>query len=219
MSRGWRIVLIAAIVALAGCAHAPPKADYSQFRTESPRSILVVPVTNKSVDVNAPDYFLSTIAQPLAERGYYVFPLNMVKSVMADDGLSDANLVHSADPRRLGELFGADAVMYISIDRWDARYAVVTTNVTVELSYSLKSTHTGQQLWSNHQQIVYEPGHANGGGLAGLLADAVTAAVAKAAPNYMPLARQANSQAVNLKGTGLPAGPYNDLFGKDGSDY
>jgi hypothetical protein len=219
MRASWKVLLIGALVALTGCVNAPKKADYSQFRTESPRSILVVPVINKSVDVNAPDYFLSTIAQPLAERGYYVFPLNMVKAVMADDGLSDANLVHSGDPRRLGELFGADAVMYISIERWDAKYVVLATTVTVELTYIIKSTHTGQQIWSSHQQIVYNPQSQSGGGLAGLLANAITAAIAKAAPNYMPLARQANAQAINLKGTGLPAGPYDGLFGKDNSDY
>jgi hypothetical protein len=78
MIASWKVLLIGAIAALTGCVNAPKKADYTQFRTESPRSILVVPVINKSVDVNAPDYFLSTIAQPLAERGYYVFPLNMV---------------------------------------------------------------------------------------------------------------------------------------------
>jgi hypothetical protein len=219
MIASWKVLLIGAIAALTGCVNAPKKADYTQFRTENPRSILVVPVINKSVDVNAPDYFLSTIAQPLAERGYYVFPLNMVKSVMADDGLSDANLVHSGDPRRLGELFGADAVMYISIERWDAKYVVLATTVTVELTYIIKSTHTGEQIWSNHQQIVYNPQSQSGGGLAGLIANAITAAIAKAAPNYMPLARQANAQAIDLKGTGLPAGPYDGLFGKDKSDY
>jgi hypothetical protein len=67
----------------------------------------------------------------------------MVKSVMADDGLSDANLVHSSDPRRLGELFGADAVMYIAIERWDAKYVLLATTVTVELNYTIKSAHTG----------------------------------------------------------------------------
>ncbi|MGH9709403.1 MAG: DUF799 domain-containing protein [Candidatus Acidiferrales bacterium] len=213
------ILLIGAVITLTGCVNAPKRVDYSQFRTESPRSILIVPVINKSVDVDAPDYFLTTIARPLAERGYYVFPVNMVKSVMADDGLSDANLVHSGDPRRLGELFGADSVMYISIERWDAKYVVLATTVTVELTYTIKSTHTGQTLWSNHQQIVYEPQGQSGGGLAGLLANAIVAAIAKAAPNYMPLARQANAQAINLKGTGLPAGPYDGLFGKDASDY
>jgi hypothetical protein len=218
MSPVSKLFLLGSVLMLTACVGAPKRYDYAQFRTEAPRSILVVPVINKSVDVNAPDYFLATIATPLAERGYYVFPVNMVKSVLSDDGLSDANLVHSGDPQRLGELFGADAVMYISIERWDARYAVLSTAVTVELTYSIKSAHTGQELWSNHQHVVYQP-QANGGGLAGLLANAIVAAIAKAAPNYMPLAHQANNGAINLKGTGLPAGPYDGLFGKDASDY
>ena len=218
MNQIAKIFLFVSVLLLAACASAPKRYDYAHFRTEAPHSILVVPVTNKSVDVNAPDCFLATIATPLAERGYYVFPVNMVKSVLSDDGLSDANLVHAGDPHRLGELFGADAIMYISIERWDARYAVLSTAVTVELTYTLKSAHTGQELWSNHQHVVYQP-QANGGGIAGLLANAIVAAMAKAAPNYMPLAHQANNGAINVKGTGLPAGPYDGLFGKDTSDY
>jgi hypothetical protein len=218
MSIKSKIALLSLVVLFAGCASRPPRYDYSQFRTEAPRSILVVPVINKSVDVNAPDYFLATIATPLAERGYYVFPINMVKSVLADDGLSDANLVHSGDPRRLGELFGADAVMYISIERWDARYVVLATTVTVELNYTLRSAHTGEVLWKNHQIVVYQPQQSSGG-IAGLVANAIAAAITKAAPNYMPLARQANSGAVNVKGTGLPAGPYDGMFGKDSAEF
>ena len=213
------LLLIATLMSLGGCVTAPPKANFTQFRTENPRSILVVPAINKSVDVNAPDYFLATISVPLAERGYYVFPVNMVRSVMADDGLNDANLVHSGDPKRLGELFGADAIMYISIERWDAKYAVLSTTVTVELNYTLKSSHTGATLWHNHETKVYQPQAASGGGLAGLIADAVEAAVTKAAPNYIPLAQQANAHAVDTKGTGLPAGPHDALYLKDTQDF
>jgi hypothetical protein len=218
MSTFTKLAMIFGLSILAGCVATPSRYNYANFRTESPRSILVVPVTNKSVDVNAPDYFLATIATPLAERGYYVFPINMVKSVLSDDGLSDANLVHAGDPRRLGEVFGTDAIMYISIERWDAKYVVLSTSVTVELTYSLKSAHTGQELWSNHQRMVYQP-QANGGGIGGLIANAIVAAMAKAAPNYMPLAHQANNGAINVKGTGLPAGPYDGRYRKDGADF
>lgn len=213
-------ITLTSVLGLAGCAATPHRSDYTEFRTENPRSILVVPPINKSVDVNAPDYFLATIATPLAERGYYVFPVNMVRSVLADDGLSDANLVHSGDPRRLGELFGADAVLYISIEHWDAKYVILSTTVTVELNYSLKSTHTGHELWKDHRVVAYSPQSSNSGNpLADLIADVVAAAVTKAAPNYMPLARQANAQAVALKGTGLPAGPYDSLYLKDTGDF
>ena len=103
MNATLKLALLSLAALFAGCVSAPPRYNYTQFRTEGPRSILVVPVINKSIDVNAPDYFLATIATPLAERGYYVFPINMVKSVLADDGLSDANLVHAGDPHRLGQ--------------------------------------------------------------------------------------------------------------------
>ncbi len=96
---------------------------------------------------------------------------------------------------------------------------MISTTVTVELTYVLKSTHTGVTLWKNHQTFAYTPQGSSSGGLAGLIADAVEAAVTKAAPNYMPLAIQANNQAINTKGTGLPAGPYHTQYGKDGSDF
>jgi len=215
-----RLLGIALLLVLGGCVTAPPKANFTQFRTENPHSILVVPAINKSVDVNAPDYFLATISEPLAERGYYVFPVNMVRSVLADDGLNDANLVHSGDPKRLGELFGADAIMYISIEKWEAKYVVLSTTVTVELNYTLKSSHTGAELWHNHQVVQYQPQAANsGGGIAALIADAISAAMTKAAPNYVPLAQQANAQAINTKGTGLPAGPHDALYLKDSQDF
>jgi hypothetical protein len=215
-----RLSLMAALLlTMFGCASAPPKHDFGKFRAEDPHSILIVPVTNKSVDVNAPDYFLATISRPLAERGYYVFPVNMVRSVLSDDGLSDANMVHAGDPRRLGELFGADAVMYISIERWEAKYVVLSTTVTVALNYSLKSAKTGQELWNSHQTVVYQPQQSNAGGLAGLVANAVAAAITKAAPNYMPLARQSNVGAIYTRGTGLPAGPHDGLYLKDAAEF
>lgn len=216
-ARIWLLAMLA--VMSAGCVSAPPRHDFAKFRAENPQSILIVPVTNKSVDVNAPDYFLATISRPLAERGYYVFPVNMVRSVLSDDGLSDADMVHAGDPRRLGELFGADAIMYISIERWDAKYMVLSTAVTVELNYRLKSAHTGEELWSNHQTVVYQPQQNGGGGIAGLLANAIAAAITKAAPNYMPLARQANHGALYVKGLGLPAGPHDSQYLKDRTDF
>jgi len=199
---------------LSGCATSrkPSGYDYSAFRAANPRSILIVPVVNNSLDVDASDYFLSAISQPIAERGYYVFPVNMVKRVMENDGLADANMVHHADPTQLAKLFGADSVLYISIERWDAQYAVLSTTVTVEFKYVLKDGHTGQILWQSAQRIVYQPsGFGSGNIIADLVISAVQAAVTKGHPNYMPLARKANAQTIIKTHYGLPAGPYRKL--------
>jgi hypothetical protein len=202
MSR--RVALLAAVAAVAtGCATARQK-DYAKFVAAQPRSILVVPVMNKSVSLTASDYFLSTIPIPLAERGYYVFPVNLVKRLLEDEGLADPGLVHGADPTRLASMFGADAVLYITIERWEAKYILIQTNVTVAFSYVLKDGKTGDTLWEDAQTMVYTSG--DGGG--GLLGAIVSAAVTRAAPDYMPLARQANANAMRYPGPGFPAGPY-----------
>ena len=218
MSRRCVPILSAAILAAvlaAGCATAPKK-DYTAFRSENPRSILAVPVVNKSVEVTAADLFLSTLTVPLAERGYYVFPVDVVKHLLEDDGLSDSNLVHSADTRKLCNLFGADSVLYVSIERWDAKYMVVSTQVTVSFDYTLKGCKTGDAVWNNKQTMVYSPQTQNTGHpLGNLIAMAVNAAVTKAAPNYMPLARQANGMVFAYPGPGIPAGPYRPEYLKD----
>jgi hypothetical protein len=206
-----RKVFSAALIALAvsGCASVKPK-DYSVFRTEDPRSILVVPVLNNSTSVTAPDYFLSTISRPFAERGYYVFPANMVKGVLEQNGLADAALVHNADPKRLDTLFGCSAVLLITIDRWESQYVVLATTTTVQFDYILKSCKTRTTLWEDKRTMQYSPQANSGSGnpLADLIAQAIIAAIEKAEPNYMPLTQQANFLAAATAGQGLPAGPY-----------
>jgi hypothetical protein len=215
MIRKIKMAVVGTAVLIIGCATTPHK-DYSKFREADPKSILIVPAVNRSVDVDAPDYFLSTIVLPVAERGYYVFPVNLVKRLLEDDGLSDANLVHDADPTRLGEIFGADAILYVTIERWDARYVVLSTTVTVEFDYILKSGVTGEELWRTPYAMVYQPGGSSSGNpLADLIADAVVAAITKAKPNYIPLTQQANRAAVSLPHIGLPAGPYKEQYRND----
>ncbi|SAK89720.1 lipoprotein [Caballeronia arationis] len=221
MARLMKLAFAAAsVTGIVACAPVPVHADYSAFRHSDPHSILVVPVVNRSVDVDAPDYFLSTISKPLAERGYYVFPVNLTKRVMEDDGLGDADLVHANDPTVLGKMFGADSIMYITINRWDAQYAVLATSVTVDLSYALKSGTTGETLWTHKQTMVYSPQASTAGNpLAALIAAAITAAIAKAKPNYVPLAQQANAISVYKAGQGLPAGPYDGQYKSDGATF
>jgi hypothetical protein len=218
MSSGHRRIagLCAALALGAGCATAPQQKDYSKFVSARPKSILVVPVVNQTVDVTAADYFLSTIPIPLAERGYYVFPVNLVKRVLEDDGLADAALVHSADPAKLAGLFGADAILYVTVERWDAQYVVLSTKVTVELTYTLKDGRTGELLWTDRERTVYtSDSGAGNNGLASLLVAVVSAAATKAAPDYLPLARAANAKAMTYPGPGFPAGPYRPEHGKD----
>lgn len=200
---------VMAAAALAACATPPTPKDYTAFRREDPRSILVLPVLNNSGAVEAPEFFLSTISPPFAQRGYYVFPANMVKSLLEEEGLSDPALLYGADTRRLANLFGCDTALYLSIERWESQYILISTSTNVAFTYELKSCKTGEVLWTDTQELTYSPqANSSGNPLADLIAQMVVAALEKGAPNYIPLAQMANAQASGTAGKGLPAGPY-----------
>lgn len=204
---------------LAACATVP-QSDYSKFREASPRSILIVPVMNQSVNVNAAENFLSTLAEPFANRGYYVFPSYMTRRVMEEDGIGDPGLVHAAPATRLGEIFDCDAALYVVIERWQSQTILISTTTTVDLSYELRSCRTGLSIWASRQTVQYTPqSNSSGNPLADLIAQAVVSMVEKAAPSYMPLARQANLQAAATVGVGLPAGPYSPDFNNDHDQF
>lgn len=202
-------LVLSVTAALAACATAPPSKNYAAFRGENPRSILVVPTLNNTINVQAPEFFLSTVSRPFGERGYYIFPAHMVQKLLESNGLSDPGLVHSADPQRIEKLFGCDAILLIDIQQWDSKYVILATQTTVKFDYTLKSCKTSAVLWQDSQAMVYSPqANSSGNPIADLIAQAVVAALEKGAPNYMPLTVQANALAAGAPGRGLPAGPY-----------
>lgn len=200
-------VLFSTLLALVinGCAIQKPHQQTSPFTEAGVRSLLIVPIVNHSLDVDAPNYMLSTLSIPLAERGYYVFPVNTVKTVLEQEGFYEAAVIHQQNSAALAGLFGADAVMYVTINRWDAQYAVLTTTVTVDFSYRVV-TSDGVEIWSAEKKMQYTPQNNNSSGnpMADLLASAIQAAITKAKPNYLPLAEQANNAVTKQ----IPKGPY-----------
>lgn len=204
-----KLFLSLMVVVLTGCASAPAKKDLSAFNTAAPRSILVVPAINKSLDVDAPNYLLSTLTVPLAEKGFYVFPVNTAKFVLEQEGFYEGEQIHQQPPETLAKLFGADAVLYVTIKRWDAQYAIIAATVTVEFDYRMVAR-DGTEIWQANQRMQYSPQNNNSGGspLAMLISAAINAAIARAAPNYLPLTQQANQMVFVLGPNAIPNGPY-----------
>ncbi len=202
-------LLLISSVLLTGCRTNAPKRDNGAFEAANPRSIVVVPVVNKSLDVDAPNYVLSTLPVPIAEKGYYVFPVNTTKMVLEQEGFYEPERVREQPPEAIAKMFGADAVMFVTINRWDTKYVVLAATVTVDFEYRLVSK-TGEELWKNSQRMQYSPSNNNAGGgaLGVLISAAINAAIARAAPNYMPLTTQANSIALRSGKNALLDGPY-----------
>lgn len=209
--KGRVAAAVTALALMTGCATSTPvERDLSAFRAAAPRSILVVPAVNRSLDVDAPSYLLSALPVPLAERGYYVFPVHTVRTVLEQEGWYEAEQVRQQPTLALAKLFGADAVLYVTINRWDAQYAILSTTVTVDFSYQLVAR-DGTEIWKADKQMQYSPQAGNNSSsspLAQLLAAALGAALTRAAPNYMPLTQQANREVFSNPATSIPNGPY-----------
>jgi hypothetical protein len=215
--RSRSTVALFVLFALAGCA---AKKDYSAYFAHEPRSILVVPALNETTAVDAQPLYMTTVSRPLAERGFYVFPVYLTELLLRDMGLPEPGLVHQLPLGRFRELFGADAVLFVTIKDWSNKYVLLQSSTVVTASFVLRDTRTGTVLWESTQSAARNSGDGGGNLIGMLVAAAVTYAVNEMVDvDYRPLAQQANTQAFVMPGVGLPTGPYHPNFGKDRNQY
>jgi hypothetical protein len=146
-----------AVLALAwlasGCA-AVPGYDHAPFRAHLPRSILILPPLSEATDVNAPYVFLSTVTRPVAEAGYYVFPVAVVDALMKENGLPTPGEMHQVSLSKLREVFGADAVLYVTVEDWGQRYRVLDSSTIVRAHAALVDTASGETIWDGRIEAV-----------------------------------------------------------------
>lgn len=206
-------VLVAASVLWAqSCAVVSPP-DYSAYRSNLPRSILVLPPLNQSVDVNAPYVFLSTVSRPLAECGYYVFPVAVVDAFMKENGLPTPDEMQAVPLTKVKEVIGADAVLYVTIEEWGQKYHILSSDTVVKANARLVDVASGTTLWTGTEQLAQSSNSGAGGGdpLAMLIAMLVNALVTQIVasmtdPTY-GVSRQATTAMVFNANNGLLFGP------------
>lgn len=210
MKKHLLIILSIGMLALSGCAVTKPKSElYPSMYSEMPKSILILPAVNQSTAADAPNLYSSTIAQPLANAGFYVFPTEVTQKFFQNEGLTRGEQFASIPTQKYSKIFGADAVLYVTIVKWDTNYYVFGGNVTVGIKYSLKSTKTGNQLWKYENELVLDTSGNNNSG--GLLAMLINAAVTTAVQDYVPVARQVNFISLST----IPFGKYHKSHRKD----
>lgn len=131
--------------------------DFTEFRQEQPRSILVLPPLNHTTDLEIYDHFMATISIPIAEKGFYVFPANNVRQYMQDQGILDPALLDDIRVKRFAELFDADAVLKTTIqDIYKPLIGMDGARIQYEMA--LFSTQSGELLWHRTYRYEYDSG-------------------------------------------------------------
>lgn len=206
------LAILASGLLLAGCQTVKPY-DYTNFRAHPPRSILVLPPLNESTAIEGTYGYLTTVSRPVAERGYYVFPVAVVDQFMKDNGLPGAAEMQQAPLAKVAEITGADAVLFLDLKQYGAQYKVLSSVVTVEVNAKLVDTRTGILLWEGHG--VAQQGSGGSGSLLGdLVAAAISQALNKHSDRAHQVSRLANANLFFPEQTGLPYGPYSNKYDK-----
>ncbi len=215
-----KAVFCACLIALtAGCANTSVKKpyDYTEFKQNQPKSIVVLPPLNNSPDVRATYGFLSTVTYPLAEDGYYVFPVALVDQMFKENGLTQPADMQQAPIKKVAEIFGADAALYIAIEKYGAIYTVLNSAVIVTASAKLIDLKTGVTIWSGAASASSDEGNnQNTGGLLGAL---ISGVVKQALNNFgdkgHDLSFITSQRLLGVRPSGLLYGPRSPNFGKD----
>ncbi len=217
-----RILKLSAILAplalVVGCAATKAPFDYTAFKAAKPRSIVVLPPLNNSPDVNATYSVLAQVSYPLAEAGYYVMPVALVDETFKQNGLSNAADIHAVDSRKLREIFGADAALYVTVKNYGASYTVVNSVVTVTAEAKLVDLKTGAVLWRGEASAnSNEGGNNSGGGLIGALVTAAVKQIINSTTDAShPMAGVASNRLLSAGGAGgLLYGPRSEKYLKE----
>jgi hypothetical protein len=209
-----RIALLVSFLLLTGCVAPQRDIDYAAYRQSKPRSILVLPPLNNSPDIRATYSFLSTVTKPLAEDGYYVFPVALVDQTFKENGLLNPGEMHQAPLEKLREIFGADATLYITVTKYGSSYQVLSSEARVTASAKLVDNRNGQVLWQGTATASdSEGGNNSSGGLVGALAAALIMQVVSnfGDPGHA-VAQKTSNRLLNAKPNGLLYGPRSPLY-------
>jgi len=206
---------------LTGCASSPAvNKNMTVYKQHMPQSILVLPPVNDSPDVKATYSYWPTVITPVAEAGYYVFPISVVDSMFKENGVTNGHDAQSISPQKLQEIFGADAALYIRIKEYGSKYQVIQSVATVSVDAKLVDLKTNETLWTGEKKAVQSSNSGNNDLLTALVGALVEQIAGSLNDRAYPLATIVNTQLFtptqHNPGLGLLYGPRSPKYQQDG---
>ncbi len=186
----------------------PKQEAYKNLYEEKPLSILVMPPINRSTKVEAKEFFYSTLASPIALKGYYILPPVLSMEILKEESAYDAEMFVDNSVKKFGEVFGIDAVLFTTIHQWTK--SAIASKVIVKVEYALKSAKTDEILFHRIGEVTVNTSVNTGTLIGNVVGSLVSTALAK----EIVVGRKCNAYTLS----DLPAGKYDEAnFDKDGA--
>ena len=199
------LLILVSSVLLCSCAEKYTRASlYPKVYEQKPTTILVMPPINNTNHAEAKDYFYSSLSMPLIEKGYYVVSPFLASDLLKQESAYDSELFINGSLAPFRNVFGADAVLFTTINKWEKQSGLSYIRVGIE--YTLKSTKTHEVLFnrSGELKVSFSSGSNS---LIGMAIDMI----ATAATDKIVAARRCNLFVLE----DLPEGLYGREFDRD----
>lgn len=116
-----------------------------------PRFVAVLPVINHVADPTIGQIIRQRLIEELFFKGYPKFPAKMIDEKLAKVYEGQPVSSEGVPPMTVGELTGADAVLYCTVSEMKTSYRFMYAPTHVELSFEMRSAETGETLWQAKQ--------------------------------------------------------------------
>lgn len=184
--------------------------NYPAMYAEKPATILIMPPINRTVNVEAKEYFYTSLATPLCEKGYYVISPFLAMETLKSESAYDAEMFLEGNLAPFRNVFGADAALFTIINEW--KKSTIGNTIKVNIEYILKSTTNNEILFNRKGTLTVDLSINSGSaGLLGALVDMAASAITTAATDKVVAARRCNSFSLY----DLPDGKYSSKFELD----
>ncbi len=207
-------IFLACILSLTSCG-TPSSINISQnvyndiSSSDVPgRTIVIMPPINRTVNVEAKEYFYSSLAMPLCNQGYYVISPYLALETMKNESAYDSELFIKGSLSKFHEVFGADLALFTIINEWSR--SGFNNTITANIEYVLKSTTTNKVVFHRGCTATIDATikSDNDNRLGVILADMAMSAINTASIAKIKAARECNSAVL----ANLPYGEYSSHY-------
>ena len=206
-------LLLSATLLIVGCGTTSKlnKAQaYKGMYEEKPVSVLIMPPINRSTNVDAKEYFHTTLNVPILNAGYYVIPPFLSMEILKRESAYDSELfIDKPSLTIFKEIFGADITLFTIINKWDK--SSIGSKVTVDIEYIVKSTTSNETIYSRKGTVIYNTSVSGSGNI---FLDIAGSLINTAAAKYVDVARACNEYTFS----DFPAGLYSPKYNLDGAE-
>lgn len=110
--------------------------------------VAILPLNGKQ---DGAEFFREALHAALTDTSLNISEKFVVDGIIKKNGWNTPEKLFAIPPQKLGEAFGADALLYGKVTRWNKYYAIIHSTLVVGLELKLVDARTGELLWRGEQ--------------------------------------------------------------------